>query len=252
MAALATILLTTVLLVSGSLAFVGVQTAPPGADSSDRSRAVAPARPERHRADPGTRRASGRSERRASARPRKDAQIVWRESRALGTPNAGALVGGVKLPPEGRHFFTWDPEQREVRSPRWRRYATARLIRTLLRVTADFARAHPAAPRVTVGDLSRPQGGDFGAAYSPRLPHFSHQNGLDVDIYYPRRDGREQAPARVTDIDMQLAQDLVNRFVAAGARFVFVGPNMPLTGPAGIVQVATRHDDHLHVRLPTA
>ena len=94
------------------------------------------------------------------------------------------------------------------------------------------------------------RGGDFGAAHSPRVPHVSHQNGLDADVYYPRRDRRETAPARVADIDLRLAQDLVDRFVAAGARFVFVGPNTPLTGPVGIVQAAPRHDNHLHVRLP--
>jgi len=267
-AALATTLLATILVVSGSLAFVRLQTPPPGGAPADGPRAAPAPRPEHGRADRGDRAPLGGAERRPSARrsprgtsaprPRRRAsaprpaepKIVWRASRALGTPNAGALVAGVKLPREGRHFFTWDPERRAVRSPRWRRYATARLIRTLLRVVADFARAHPKAPRVMVGDLSRPQGGDFGAAHSPRMPHVSHQNGLDADVYYPRRDRRETAPARVADIDLRLAQDLVDRFVAAGARFVFVGPNTPLTGPEGVVQVAPRHDNHLHVRLP--
>jgi len=267
-AALATTLLATSLVVSGSLAFVRLETPFLGGAPTDRPRAVPAPRPEQGRADLGDRAPLGGSERRASARrsqggtsaprtgrkasaPRPpDAKIVSRASRALGTPNAGALVAGVKLPPEGRHFFTWDPEQRAVRSPRWRRYATARLIRSLLRVVSDFARAHPKAARVMVGDLSRPQGGDFGAAHSPRMPHVSHQNGLDADIYYPRRDLRETAPARVADIDLRLAQDLVDRFVAAGARFVFVGTNTPLTGPAGVVQAAPRHDNHLHVRLP--
>ena len=260
-AALATTLLATILVVSGSLALVRLETPLPGDASADRPRAAPAPRPEQGRADRGDRAPLGGAERGASARrPRRrassprppEAKIVWRASRALGTPNAGALVDGVKLPPEGRHFVTWDPEQRTVRSPRWRRYATTRLIRTLLRVIADFARAHPSAPRVTIGDLSRPRGGDFGAAHSPRVPHVSHQNGLDADLYYPRRDRRETAPARVADIDLRLAQDLVDRFVAAGARFVFVGTNTPLTGPAGVVQAAPRHDNHLHVRLPAA
>jgi len=261
LAALATTLLATILVVSGSLAFVRLEMPLPGDASADRPRAAPAPRPEHGRTDRGDRAPSAGSERGASARrPRRrassprppEAKVVWRASRALGTPNAGALVAGVKLPREGRHFFTWDPEQRTVRSPRWRRYATARLIRTILRVVADFARAHPKAPRVMVGDLSRPRGGDFGAAHSPRLLHVSHQNGLDADVYYPRRDRRETAPVRVVDIDLRLAQDLVDRFVAAGARFVFVGPNTPLTGPAGVVQVAARHDNHLHVRLPAA
>ena len=75
--------------------------------------------------------------------------------------------------------------------------------------------------------------------------------GLDVDVYYPRRDGREGAPDGPGGVDVRLAQDLVDRFVAAGARFVFVGPRTGLTGPPGVVQVLARHDGHLHVRLPS-
>jgi hypothetical protein len=41
----------------------------------------------------------------------------------------------------------------------------------------------------------------------------------------------------------------VNRFVAAGAQFVFVGPRTPLRGRAGVVQQVDYHHDHLHVRL---
>ena len=168
----------------------------------------------------------------------------------MGRPSAGALISATKLPAEGKHFFSWDPERRRGPSPPWRRYATDRLIAVVLRIAADFARAHPHAPRLTIGDLSRPRGGAFAARYRPGLLHASHQNGLDVDIYYPRRDRRERAPARVGDIDLGLSQDLVDRFVRAGAQFVFVGLNTPLTGPRRVVQALPRHDNHLHVRLP--
>jgi hypothetical protein len=72
------------------------------------------------------------------------------------------------------------------------------------------------------------------------LGHASHQNGLDADVYYPRRDRRERAPRRV------------DRFVAAGAQIVFVGPSTGIHGPAGVVQVLVCPDDHPHVRLPPA
>jgi protein MpaA len=102
---------------------------------------------------------------------------------------------------------------------------------------------------VGIGDLSRPGGGDFGPRYG--YPgHVSHQNGLDVDVYYPRLDRAERAPKRVGQIDLGLAQELVDRFVAAGATKVFLGPRTPLTGPVGVVAPLPRHDNHLHVRLP--
>jgi len=113
---------------------------------------------------------------------------------------------------------------------------------------AGYAAAHPSAPRVGVGDLSRAGGGDFGRRYG--LPgHVSHQNGLDVDVYYPRADRTERAPPGVEEVDLRLAQDLVDRFVRAGAQKVFVGPGTGLRGPAQIVQILPHHDNHLHVRL---
>jgi hypothetical protein len=178
-----------------------------------------------------------------------DTRIRWRRSKALGEPWAGRLVRGVRLPSEGRLFFTWDPVRHVSPNRANRRFAAARLIRITLRVLRSHAAEHPDAPRVAIGDLSRPHGGDFGRRFgSP--DHTSHQNGLDVDVYYPRRDRREREPRRPTQIDHELAQDLVDRFVAAGAQFVFVGPNTRLTGPPHIVQPLANHDDHMHVRIP--
>jgi murein endopeptidase len=79
--------------------------------------------------------------------------------------------------------------------------------------------------------------------------HASHQNGLDADVYYPRTDRRERAPLRVAQVDRALAQDLVDRFVAAGAQYVFVGLSVSLDGPRRVVQAIPHHNNHLHVRL---
>jgi murein endopeptidase len=198
----------------------------------------------RHRA-----RRPSHSAARLATRRRLEAGIVWHRSRAIGLPYAGSLVGGVRLPREGVHFFTWDPVLRRSPDRPWRRYGTDRLVRTLLAVIDAYAAAHPHAPRVGIGDLSRPHGGDFGPRFGG-IGHASHQNGLDADVYYPRLDRRERAPRSVGQIDHPLAQDLVDRFARAGAQVIFVGPNTRLHGPAGIVQVLVHHDDHFHVRLP--
>lgn len=172
-----------------------------------------------------------------------EAAVRWRHSRALGAPAAGRLVRGVRLPPEGARFFTWDPLLHRTPDRAGRRWGTDLLVRKVLRVVAGYTAAHPAAPRVGIGDLSRRRGGPFG----PR--HASHQNGLDVDVYFPRRDRRERPPRVAAQIDRELAQDLVDRFVAAGAEVVFVGPNTGLTGPPGVVEVLWNHDNHLHARF---
>ena len=171
-------------------------------------------------------------------------------SRSLGLPWAGKLVGGVQLESEGEHFFTWDHVRRRSPNRDWRRYGNARLIRTLLRVVREYAAAHPTAPRVGVGDLSRRHGGDFGPRYGG-VGHASHQNGLDVDVYYPRRDRRERPPTALRQIDRRLAQELLDRFVAAGVAKVFVGPRTRLGGPPAVVEeLPAYHDNHMHVRLP--
>jgi hypothetical protein len=171
-------------------------------------------------------------------------------SRSLGLPWDGRLVGGVQLPAKGEHFFTWDNVRRQSPNRGWRRYGNVRLIRTTLRVLAEHADANPEAPRVGIGDLSRRNGGDFGARFGG-LGHASHENGLDVDVYYPRRDKRERPPRAPRQIDRRLAQDLLDRFVAAGAAKVFVGPNTRLRGPPAVVEILpAHHDNHMHVRLP--
>ncbi len=198
-------------------------------------------------ADPLTHRADARK-RRARARLAARRRVAWRTSTALGTPSSGRLVRGVQLPLDGEHFFTWDPVQKRSPNRQWRRHGTDRLVRVLLRVSRRFAAAHRRAPRLAIGDLSRPHGGDFGRRFGP-VGHVSHQNGLDADVYLPRVDGRERAPRTTDQVDRALAQRLVDGFVRAGAQRIFVGPSLGLTGPAAVVQPWPGHDDHLHVRL---
>ncbi len=175
--------------------------------------------------------------------------IRWRRSLAVGSHTAGRLVRGVRLPAERPEFFTWDPVKRRSPNRPWRRFGTGRVIRVLLEVAREHRAAHPRAPRMAIGDISRPRGGDFGPQFG-YIGHASHQNGLDVDVYYPRSDGRERAPKDATQIDRRLSQELVNRFLARGAEVIFVGPNTGLSGPPGRVQALVNHDNHLHVRFP--
>ncbi len=154
----------------------------------------------------------------------------------------------MRLPNQGQDYFTWDPILKHVPNRGWRRYGTDRLLRTLLTVLSEYRAAHPGAVRVGVADLSRPQGGEFGRRFGG-LGHDSHQNGLDVDVHYPRLDRLERGIRMARQIDRPLAQDLIDRFVAAGAKYVFVGWRTGLKGPRRIVQKLSYHDDHMHVRI---
>jgi murein endopeptidase len=169
-------------------------------------------------------------------------------SRAAGLPYRGRLVNGRQLPLQGEGFATWDPILKRVGNRPWRRWGTERLLRTLRAVLAEYARRHPDAPPVLVGDLSRPRGGDFGPRFGG-IGHASHQNGLDADVYYPRRDGVLRRARKPSQVDRAAAQELVDLFLRADPVYVFVGPSLNLRGPPKVVQPLVNHDDHLHIRL---
>ena len=107
----------------------------------------------------------------------------------------GRLKNGVLLPELGEDFFTWDPIRNEIPNREWRRWGTDRLIRTVLKVLHEYRTEFDGAQRVGIMDLSRPKGGAFGKNYGG-LGHASHQNGLDIDILYPRKDGTETRPTK--------------------------------------------------------
>ena len=169
-------------------------------------------------------------------------EVVWRDSISLGLPYHGRLIDGVQLPTSSPYWATWDPALDRVPDRGYRRYGSAKLIHLLLTVTKEFHDAHPGAARLVIGDISRLGGG-------PLDEHASHQNGLDVDVYYPRLDGRELAPASVDQVNVPLSQDLLDLFLAAKPEFVFVGPHLALHGPAGVVEPLVGHDNHMHVRI---
>ena len=169
---------------------------------------------------------------------------------ALGKPYAhGRLVNGVQLAAFGEDHFTWDPVYDVVPNRPGRRWGTDRLVSLLLRVLQEYRTAHDGVQRVGVMDLARKHGGPFGRRYGG-LGHASHQNGLDADVLYPRKDGLERRAYKPSLVDRRLAQDLVDRFVAAGAQKIFVGPHLDLHGPRDVVIPLVYHDDHMHVRIP--
>jgi len=169
-------------------------------------------------------------------------------SLAIGRPNRGRLVNGLQLPATGPDWVTWDAVLHRSPNRPDRRWGTDRLLAFLLYVLRDYRLANPGAPPVLIGDISLPYGGPFGSDFGG-LGHASHQNGLDVDIFYPRADRALLPPGKVADVDRALSQDLVSRFVAAGAQFAFVGTKVGLGGPPEVVQVIAHHNDHVHVRI---
>jgi|SRR5688572_6995225 hypothetical protein len=178
------------------------------------------------------------------ARAPEPPRVEWRHATSLGLQYGGRLIDGTQLPLEGPDWVTWNPATDSSPNLPRRLYGHERTIRAILSVLAGHRAAHPDAPRVVVGDISFRDGG-------PMDQHVSHQNGLDVDVYYPRLDRHLSAPLSSGQVDRRLSQDLLDRFLAAGAKVVFVGYSTGLRGPGGVVVPYPSHENHMHVRFST-
>lgn len=89
-------------------------------------------------------------------------------SRSVGFPNRGRLEHGVPFP-EGQAWM--------LRPWRPRTYGTGAVVARVMAVFSDFARRHPEAAPVVIGEISNRRGGRA-------RPHSSHQSGRDVDLGY--------------------------------------------------------------------
>src|SRR4051794_40529937 len=175
------------------------------------------------------------------ARASTGPKIEWHHAESVGLPYAGRLVDGTQLPVDAPDWVTWNPVTDSAPNAPDRLYGNERTIRAIASVAHAYRAANPEAPRVLVGDISRAGGGPMDDE------HVSHQNGLDVDIYLPRLDGTVRAPVAPGEVDRRLAQDLLDRFVAAGAQMIFVGYSTGLHGPAGVVVPYPGPEVHMHV-----
>ena len=177
---------------------------------------------------------------------------------AIGQPGAGCVEGAVALPLRGAGFIVVHPDRhREFGHP---------VLIAFLRSLASSARHDKSGPLI-VGDLGQPRGGPTPSG------HRSHQNGLDVDLWYtpgptiPR--GQTVVPPAPSVVDLRTGKVLpawnnrVARLIEMAASNaavdrIFVHPGIKQAlckdktrrGPwLQRVRPWWGHQDHLHVRL---
>ena len=172
------------------------------------------------------------------------ARVDWHHATSVGLPYAGHLDRRHAASGRGAGLGHLEPGHRQRPEPA-ATGSTATSTRSARSSPSSraYRTAHPHAPELVVGDISFRNGGTMDE-------HASHQNGLDVDIYYPRLDRHLSAPIATSQIDHHLAQDLLDRFVAAGAQMIFVGYSAGLHGPSDVVIPYPNHENHMHVRFP--
>jgi uncharacterized protein YraI len=177
---------------------------------------------------------------RTSARtPQTRMSCADRRSLSLGTRSAGQLRGGVQFPQHGTDHFTWNFRQKRVGGTGRTQWGHCQVVASILRGIAKYRRQHPDAPPVAVGDLSFRHGGTIDG-------HSTHQNGRQVDLYFPRRDRRHLEPFAVSQVDMRLTRALVSAMLATGARTALVGEHTAIRTSARVIRWPY-HDDHVHL-----
>ena len=159
-------------------------------------------------------------------------------SRSIGSPGYGHLVHGVLFPATGPDHFAWNWREQRIGGSDRTRWGHCRVVRAVLRGIAAYRRRNPEAPPVAVGDMGLRHGGEIDG-------HSTHENGRQIDLYYPRRDRRLREPHTVGQVDMRLSGELVRAMLRAGARTVLTGPSIRIRASAGVLRWP-HHDDHLH------
>jgi murein endopeptidase len=160
-------------------------------------------------------------------------------SRSIGTPGNGRLVHGALLPAAGPDHFAWNFREQRIGGSDRTRWGHCRVVRAVLRGLAAYRGRNPGAPRVAIGDMSLRHGGEIGR-------HTTHENGRQIDLYFPRGDRRLREPHALAQIDLRLARELVRAMLGAGADRVLIGPHVRIPTPPGVIRWP-HHDDHLHV-----
>ncbi len=192
-----------------------------------------------------------------------------RREQVHGTYTNGYLVDPSELLLEGFGFI-------KIFRQRGHQFGADQLVDLIMKMSSKVKNAFSFSERLQIGDMSSEKGGQLGG-------HSSHQNGLDVDISYLRKDKREQDPwftaGSKTGFDESFVDNsgfsknfdvernwfVLKEFVKTGkVQRIFVDGILKAgfckyTKSKGIyeenIEVLRRlrawplHDDHMHVRM---
>jgi murein endopeptidase len=143
---------------------------------------------------------------------------------SIGSLGNGRLVNGVFFPAAGPDHSAWNfRAQRNGGSDRTR-WGHCRVVRAVLPGLAAYRDRNPDAPPVAVGDMALRHGSEIDG-------HSTHENGRQIDICLPRRDGKFREPHTVAQVDPRLTCELVRALLNAGTDQILIGPNIRIGTP---------------------
>lgn len=179
------------------------------------------------------------------------------QAKSIGYYSAGCLQGAVRLPTDG-------PGYSVMRTSRNRFYSHPDMQMYLQILTKQLQKQN--LPLLLVGDVSPPRGGPMLSG------HNSHQDGLDVDLWYlmrakrPTQSQKETlsapmyvkrrktlrnnwSPTQVKLVSTAADSDLVNRIFVAPAVKKYFCDHFPKAPWLYRLRAWWGHEEHLHVRL---
>jgi murein endopeptidase len=159
-------------------------------------------------------------------------------SHSVGSPGHGRLRHGVLFPASGPDHFAWNFRAQRIGGSDRTRWGHCRVVRAVLLGLTAYRRRNPDAPPVAVGDMGLRHGGEIDG-------HSTHENGRQIDLYFPRRDHERREPHTVAQVDMRLSRELARAMLDAGADRVLVGPHIRIGTLPRVIRWPN-HDDHMH------
>lgn len=162
-------------------------------------------------------------------------------SLARGTVSSGSLTNGLRIANNGtgyQYYRGGDLEDTD-------NWGILEIINLVERVARAWRRLYPDYPIITSMDMSKQNGGDW------RPDHTQHQNGLDVDMRYIRKDGSSGGvnfDVNPGDYSRDRTQALFDLFQnESGVYRILVDSRVNLTGSK--IQIISGHHHHFHLQL---
>ncbi len=196
---------------------------------------------------------------------RNELNTINPDEQSIGFYADGSLVNAASLNDQGLGFI-------KMFQKRNRNYGATDLVELLSIAARTFAEAYPYGERLQIGDMSQQNGGKIGH-------HDSHQNGLDVDLIYFRKNKTEQSPdfeagfeesfvikkKLSPNFDVNRNFRFIKLLVSSGRiNRIFIDPVIKKTfcnytkrtnefkesiEVLRVLRPYPNHDDHMHVRL---
>jgi len=151
-----------------------------------------------------------------------------------GPPTSAA--GFIQMPAGGSGFYAYVGGDR--------RWGTPAMVYGLIDAAASWGGEHPEWDRISIGDISRENGGYFP-------PHASHRVGKDVDIGVITNDNSEgYSEVGWSNYSYWRNRDLIVDHLAQHLDIKVIFLNDPdIQAELGYVQEWPGHENHLHVRI---